>query len=207
MSTTNMKDFVNEIINPTAKKLKALYNKEYWPCVKDSQDVSEADITLYLCKNLITKGWLVYQEVPFYKGTHKKTIKRLDAIALSKDKQKIICIEAKRIWGNVKPKEIIYDIKRIEKYDPPNARDYNLNIHEKIGLIIGDCWRNRIAEWWEKEPHSNHPEGYRSKTWEVLGDLLDKAEVGSIRIYENEGKRKKELDPHDQFLVYALFKV
>jgi hypothetical protein len=209
-------------IDAGCSNLKRSLDDYYWPAL-GANEISERNISFYTAAALAACGFRVFAEPNFSPlRTRKKTTgrrrrsirhRRLDFLALSKDRRYRIVVEAKRFYSAGKATEIAIDIGRMRRFRLLKKWTHTYHLVGKRtpthGLIVATTWQRNYMEWWCK-PSMRGPTRLRggapAKPWKRLCKCLSVASVASWAAELSSNPTSEDENRRQQYALIALFK-
>jgi len=212
---------IESILEDACEELRKSANV-LWPTLTDSSDIHESNLTLYIGHSFLNANYFAFVEVNLPEeeeheeedDDEEEKYKRLDLLAVDKNKKFLIGLQAKKFEqeGAVKMirKEIKYSIKKYVKglTEYPNYKDYKNA--QKYGIYVISFWKiknsdKKYLDWWNnmsenfKKPKKCPSDQYNKLTNLVLKELKNGAKKGSILITDNTK------DGSEWYLLYLIF--
>ena len=142
----------NQIIENTIKEASKKFRnqlKKYWPA-EGYNGFHERNLSFQFANAFLNRpGACSFMEVPFLNDKSKRYDRHFDAYVF--DKRIGILVECKRLYQIEKNKEIINDLKRMNKTNINKVmKRHHDNSRPKsiYALIIAESWSDNINDWW-----------------------------------------------------------
>jgi hypothetical protein len=166
----------NQIIENTIKKASKKFQyqlKRYWPA-EGNNGFNERNLSFLFANSFLSRpGACSFMEVPFLNGKSNRYDQRFDAYVF--DKKIGIIIECKRLHQVEKHKEILKDLKRMNKNNVNKIlRRHKNNSKPKsiYALIIAESWSPNINNWWingsSEKLEWKHSEHRESMVYDII---------------------------------------
>jgi hypothetical protein len=211
------------VIDAGCDNLRKSLDNYYWPAL-GGNEISERNISFYTAAALAENDFKIFAEPnfsplrarrqPTSPAKGKARHRRLDFLAISKDRKIRIVVEAKRFYSSGKAAEIVGDIDRMRRFRLLKkwAVRYALSGKRQPthGLVIATTWQRNYRDWW-CSPHKKGPKrrrfGASAKSW---GHLSNRLVLPSVRAWAttlSTDGGNSDANLRQQFALLALFPI